>query len=548
MSSYNRPVFYLFVILSYSFANCIVLRTKQGVLKGDVSSSRNGRTFYSFYSIPYAEPPVGELRFQDPVPAKSWEGVRDATILPPICLNFEGEKFGQEDCLYLNVYTPKISNETLLPVMVFIYGGRFMFGNALPDRYGPHYFMDKDVILITFHYRLGVFGFLSTEDEVIPGNYGLKDGVAVLQWVQKYIDDFGGDKDRVTVFGGSSGSISAALHLISPLSEGLFHRVISQSGVPLEIEKPGKARLNAWKYGSLVGCDGDDVKTSEDLLKCLKNISADELNLQNNGLFTFSVMMPNLPWSPVIENEKVPGAFLVDEPKKLLQRKSEVPWMLGMNSDEGGMLALFTYFGFDGNSGVQKELEANHKIYFPSIFRYGDGIQNNTEKLDLLTEALKCHYFGERNISQNIYGFAKMFTSLTYVRLINECVKLYNGPKYVYYYGHQNRESFIKMYASYSNLDMDVIHGDELISFFNWSSVITPITQGVDLAVSEQMLDLWTNFAANGDPNYKYEDESIWRPTVSSSEIDYLHIENGTFEMKTNFAKEELDFLGSLPI
>lgn len=148
----------------------------------------------------------------------------------------------------------QITNESLLPVMVFIYGGRFMFGDALPNKYGAQYFMDKDVILITFHYRVGILGktdnyelisnsvrirkcfriwiharlnfagFLSTEDDAIPGNYGLKDGVAVLRWVQKYIDDFGGDKNRVTLFGGSSGGISVSLTLLSPLAKGIYLR------------------------------------------------------------------------------------------------------------------------------------------------------------------------------------------------------------------------------------------------------------------------------------------------------------------------------------
>ncbi|XP_065209315.1 juvenile hormone esterase-like isoform X1 [Planococcus citri] len=184
-----------FLVCVLRLVNCLILETKQGSLKGETLLSRGGRPYYAFYSVPYAEPPVGELRFQSPVPPSKWQGVKDATVLPPPCACMSAEDditiVGEEDCLYLNVYTPKVGNNTLLPVMVFIFGGRYMYGNALPSRYGPQYFMDEDVVLITFHYRLGVLGFLSTEDEVIPGNYGLKDSIAVLQWVQNYIDSYG---------------------------------------------------------------------------------------------------------------------------------------------------------------------------------------------------------------------------------------------------------------------------------------------------------------------------------------------------------------------
>ncbi|XP_065209353.1 juvenile hormone esterase-like [Planococcus citri] len=538
-------LFHIYMVISGSiFVYGVVVSTKQGILKGGVERSRGGRIFHSFYGIPYAEPPVGELRFENPVPAKSWTGVRDGTILPPPCLRSSmGKIYGQEDCLYLNVYRPKVSNETLLPVMVFTYGGQFMFLDALPDRYGPHYFMDRDVIVITFHYRLGSLGFLSTEDEIIPGNYGLKDGVAVLRWVQNYIDDFGGDKNRVTIFGGSSGAISVSLTLLSPLAKGLFHRVISQSGHPFDMEPPGKAKLNAWKFASMVGCSGDDVQTSEELLKCLKNIPAKKLTSYNTNLFTGGVLIPAFPWGPVIENEKVEGAFLVDEPRKLIQRRSDIPWIMGVNSDEGGMLALMTYLRPDG-AAFLSEFDTNYKKLFPVMFRYEDHVKD-LEQLDCITEIYVNHYFGGKNISQNIHGFSKMFTSLIYFTGLKETVNLYKGPKYVYYYNHRNKESFDKTYFADTDIEMGVIHGDEIISFYNWSSAITPVTEGVDLVVSEQMLDLWTNFAANGDPNL--EDKVIWNP-VNSSDINYLHIRNGTLEMKERLLEEEYEFLYSVPV
>ncbi|XP_065209335.1 juvenile hormone esterase-like isoform X2 [Planococcus citri] len=528
-----------------TFINCVVIHTKQGSLKGFISQSRNGRPFYSFQSIPYAEPPVGELRFQDPVPAKSWQGVKDATVESPICINqLFGHVSGHEDCLYLNVYTPKITNDTLLPVMVYIYGGHFTCCNAQSDRYGAHYFMDRDVIIITYHYRLGMFGFLSTEDEIIPGNYGLKDGIAVLQWVQKYIDDFGGDRNRVTLFGGSSGAISASLTLISPLANGLFHGIITQSGHPFDMEKPGVPRLNAWRLASSVGCDGDDIKATGKLLSCLRNIPAEEL-AKYIETYSIGVIMPAFPWGPVIETEKAPGAFLVDDPRKLLERKSDIPWIMGMNTDDGGMLASFVYYDPSWKESLSHDFDTNYRKHFPELFRYIHHV--SAEQLDNVTEMYKTHYFGDKKISENIHGFSKMFTTLIYATGIRESVKLYKGPKYVYYYDHRNKESFANMYANTKlDIDLGIVHGDELISFYNWSSEITPVTEGVDLTVSEQMLDLWTNFAATGDPNY--QDRTVWNPVEESSTMNYLHIRNGELKMKQEFLKSEFDFLDSVPV
>ncbi|XP_065209355.1 juvenile hormone esterase-like [Planococcus citri] len=533
------------VIFFGNFANGVELQTKQGILKGQLEKSRDGRMFYSFYGIPYAEPPVGELRFKDPVPAKPWKGVRDGSILPSPCLQYYilPEIRGSEDCLYLNLYTPKLTNETLLPVMVYMHGSRFLYRDALPDKYGPHYFMDKDVVLIIFHYRLGSLGFLSTEDEIIPGNYGLKDTVEVLRWVQNHIEDFGGDKNRVTLFGASSAATSVSMTLLSPLAKGLIHRLITQSGHPFDLERPGKARVNAWKLASLVGCDGDEVKTSQDLLNCLKKLPAEKFVSYDSLFFSTGGLLPAFPWGPVIENEKVPGAFLVDEPAKLIERQSNIPWMMGINSDEGGEVAINAYHRKYGPP-LADELDREYKRVFPLMFRYIYHVKD-PEQLDNVTETYKKYFFGDKKISEDIHGFAKMFTTLIYVTGLKQNVKLYKGPKYVYYYNYKAKESFTKTLEVEGHPYMGIIHGDELLTLYNWSSVITPVTEGVDLAVSKQMVDFWTNFAAAGNPNDK--EKTIWKP-VDSQDINYLHIKDGKFEMRDKLLKEEYEFLESVPV
>ena len=143
-----------------------------------------------------------------------------------------GFHVGQEDCLFLNVYTP-VASEGLLPVMVYLHGGGFVAGEGSSTMYGPHFFMDEGVLLVTVQYRLGIFGFLSTGQEEAPGNLGLWDQREALVWVKDNIAAFGGDPDRVTLFGESAGSMAVNFHLVSPQSRGLFHGAILQSGTDL---------------------------------------------------------------------------------------------------------------------------------------------------------------------------------------------------------------------------------------------------------------------------------------------------------------------------
>lgn len=174
-----------------------------GLLSGIVKFSRDGRPYNSFVGIQYAT----AERFQEPQPitVPSWQGILSATKPGAMCPQraFTGpEVYGEEDCLSLNVYVPMNNTGTGkrgYAVMVWVHGGGFTYGSGVT--YSPSYFMDEDVIIVTFNYRLGAFGFLSTGDGVIPGNYGMKDMVAVLKWVQQNIKQFGGDPNKVTVFG-----------------------------------------------------------------------------------------------------------------------------------------------------------------------------------------------------------------------------------------------------------------------------------------------------------------------------------------------------------
>src|ERR1700723_2476069 len=216
------------------------IRTEAGSVEG--STSTDGKV-QIFKGIPYAAPPVGALRWKEPQPVASWQGVREATEFGARCM--QGNVFGDmvfrdaapsEDCLYLNVWTPKASPDAKLPVMVWIYGGGFQAGATSEPRQDGEHLAHKGVVVVSMNYRLGIFGFFShpalTKESPhhASGNYGLQDQAAALQWVRKNIAAFGGDPENLTIFGESAGSISVSALMVSPLSKGLIHRAIGESG------------------------------------------------------------------------------------------------------------------------------------------------------------------------------------------------------------------------------------------------------------------------------------------------------------------------------
>lgn len=200
-----------------------VLKTEIGDVQGFTMKTIGGRDIYAFEGVPFAEPPIGRLRFRNPVPKKWSSGIINSVPTGnKNCIQTDLSRFfavtGDEDCLYLNVYTPEVDEFAELPVVVFFYGGAFLFGSK--DQYGPAYMLDHNVILVTVNYRLGALGFLSTGDEVSPGNYGLKDQSLALKWVTQNINRFGGNPAKITLMGQSAGGASVHLHMLSKLSRG----------------------------------------------------------------------------------------------------------------------------------------------------------------------------------------------------------------------------------------------------------------------------------------------------------------------------------------
>ena len=238
---------------------------------GTVEGKDDGKIL-SFLGIPYAAPPVGDMRWKPPQPAAKWSGVRKSTEFGSHCMqgNVYGDMVfhdpgGSEDCLTLNVWVPVRHVAGKLPVMVWIYGGGFVAGTTSESRQDGSHLAQQGVIVVSMNYRLGVFGFLvhpelaKESGHNSAGNYGLLDQLAALQWVHENIAAFGGDPGNVTIFGESAGSFSVSAQMASPLAKGLFQRAIGESGAafsrsgldfaPLSVREEKDAKLVSQTFG-----------------------------------------------------------------------------------------------------------------------------------------------------------------------------------------------------------------------------------------------------------------------------------------------------------
>jgi para-nitrobenzyl esterase len=329
------------VLTAFAIACALAVPSAAAPVKtanGPVEGTKTDNGIQIFRGIPFAAPPVGDLRWKPPQPVENWTAVRAADKFAASCMqrrvfgdmNFRSSGMS-EDCLYLNVWTPKAVAGANLPVLVYFYGGGYIAGDGSEPRYDGETMARKGIVALTVNYRLGVFGFLAHPELTkespnhASGNYGLLDQVAALQWVQKNIAAFGGDPRKVTIAGESAGSISVSALMVSPLSKGLIAGAIGESGgmieptlapVPLaEGEKNGVA------YATAIGAPS---------LAELRALPADKL--------LEATAKPGLPRLPAT----VDGWFLPKLPVEILAagEQAHVPLLAGWNSEEQGARSL----------------------------------------------------------------------------------------------------------------------------------------------------------------------------------------------------------------
>lgn len=321
----------------------VTVDTPQGTLRGLSKNARNGDTFSAFYGVPFARPPLGDLRWQPPQPSPSWDGVLDATKEADECyqndLYSPQKAVGSEDCLYVNVFTKTAAADTKKQVMVWFHGGAFIFGGG--QLYKPDYFMEENIVLVVVQYRLNVFGFLSTEDSAAPGNYGSLDQVQALKWIQANIESFGGDPSKVTLVGMSAGGASVHYLTLSPLTRGLYKNAISLSGSALcwwaNIPNPKEKAL---KLADKFTCAKSD--NSKAMLDCLRKVPGHKImTAHHTEYFDWHIdsveREPMNVFSPRADPEAGPGALLPEHPyvAMLNGHINPQPHMIGFTDKEG---------------------------------------------------------------------------------------------------------------------------------------------------------------------------------------------------------------------
>jgi len=317
-----------------------------GRVHGINLTSRLGVEFHAFRGIRYAEPPLGDLRFKNPKPVSSWAPATfDASQDGPMCPQpWDNMTDVSEDCLRLNVYTKNLNEDARLPVIVFLHpGGFYVFSGQSKYLAGPANLMDRDCVLVTLNYRLGTLGFLATDSKDAPGNAGLKDQVLALRWIQQYIHHFGGDPKSVTLLGYSAGSVSIALHMLSPMSRGLFHRGICMSASPYGTSryKTSDVRV-AKRQARLLNCPEEPLT---DLVSCLREKPMQDFVDSYNGMFEFG-WNPVSNWQIVVERDHGQERFLVEEPHKTARLGNfyKVPLISGITEFEFMSGAFCEYF------------------------------------------------------------------------------------------------------------------------------------------------------------------------------------------------------------
>nr|XP_029723886.1 venom carboxylesterase-6-like [Aedes albopictus] len=541
-----------------------------GTLVGRYLSSFSGRGILAFLGVPYAKPPVGELRFKAPLPFGPWQGERRAIVDAPLCTQRDpyrrdDEISGVEDCLQLNVYVPErpSSSERPLPVMVFFHGGGWQCGSGTRAFYGPDFLLDHDVIYIGANFRLGPLGFLSTEQEDCPGNNGLKDQNLVLRWIQENIASFGGDPGLVTVFGESAGGASGTYHMMSPLSKGLFHRVISQSGVNLDSwaqpTHKGVARKRSIQLGEMLGCQqGHDGKFRE-MLDCLRKVSAEDVTKAFYGFFEWDTD-PMIPFPPVVEPDH-PGAFITKHPRDEYEPHAMgLPWMTGLTMDEGALKSA----SLINLPELRASLNQHWDRALPLSLYYDH--HEDPNKRQEITEAINKFYFNNRKLVKeteqnltNLYSDAWFLAGMDEylrIRLTKSNTLGTVGPTYVYLFAQRTAASFTEIFEGGKENYYGVCHAEELQFLFPIAKdlFVTAVPTPEELQVRKVITKLWVNFAWFGNPTPSGGGEGYlpeW-PTTDGFPLTYLRIgstrssdgeplfavERGLFEERSAFWRD----------
>ncbi|MGO8756523.1 MAG: carboxylesterase family protein [Terracidiphilus sp.] len=448
------------------------VKVEQGKLAGTIE---DGLAVYR--GVPFAAPPVGDLRWRPPQPATKWDGVRQADKFAPQCVQTSfgppanGEKAPEmgEDCLYLNVWTPAKKASDKIPVFVWIYGGGFNGGATSIPTYSGEVLARKGVVLVSIAYRVGQFGFLAHPElsaespEHVSGNYGLLDMIAALKWIKTNIAAFGGDSNKVTIFGESAGGIAVSMLCASPLAKGLFEGAISESGGSFGPPRPQGGPGENMRTLATAEQDGQAFAASAGASSIaeLRKLSAEKLQAAARGM----------AW-PIVDGWVIPTDQYTMYSEKQF---NDVPVLIGYNSDEG---ASFSH-------------DRTPKEYIDSLRRRYDGFADSL---------LKAYPVGDKAVPKTARDLSRDAAFGWHTWIWATLQSRLGNSKVFYYYFDQHPD----YPAGSPQAGLGAPHGREVAYVFEHLNELRgEQPTNADRAISDAMATYWTNFAKRGDPNGK---------------------------------------------
>ncbi|ACK50264.1 Carboxylesterase type B [Methylocella silvestris BL2] len=472
-----------------------LVNTKEGPVKGVI-----GNGVAQFLGIPYAEPPIGDLRWRPPKKHAPWSGVLQATAYGPVCAQsnlfgvFAGPANNNEDCLYLNVFTPNIdpAGREKLPVIVWIHGGGNVDGET-PGYDGSKLAAQGHTVVVTMEYRLNVFGWLShpalDNEGHLFGNYGLLDQQLVLKWVQRNIAQFGGDKNNVTVGGQSSGALNAALSMVSPLAKGLLHRVICQSYCPAPLLPGGystplaTAEARGVAFAVAAGCgSGTDAATA----KCLRSLTAAQAGALR-GNFTAG--------QGVVDGQIVPmqpmTAFATGQ-------FNHVPLINGDVEDEQNFFLAITEYNSNTNNALRTPPTAEQYLAYVNNTFGTSAYPAGTPARILARYPLNAYA-----TPQLVWDRVGTDASICGQRVLDKILAP-QIPVYVYEFADQTAPFYFPKMPGLVSL---AYHTSDIQYLFPlWSGGPSPPSivrylNNKQEKLSDQLVAFWANFAWTGNPN-----------------------------------------------
>ncbi|XP_050615855.1 bile salt-activated lipase isoform X7 [Macaca thibetana thibetana] len=472
-----------------------------------------------FKGIPFAAPTKA---LENPQPHPGWQGTLKAKSFKKRCLQAtitQDSTYGDEDCLYLNIWVPQDRKQVSrdLPVMIWIYGGAFLMGSGHGANFLSNYLYDGEeiatrgnVIVVTFNYRVGPLGFLSTGDANLPGNYGLRDQHMAIAWVKRNIAAFGGDPNNITLFGESAGGASVSLQTLSPYNKGLIRRAISQSGVALS---PWVIQKNplfwAKKVAEKVGCPVDDTAR---MAKCLKVTDPRALTLAYKMPLAGMEypMLYYLGFIPVID-----GDFIPDDPINLYANAADIDYIAGINNMDGHLFASIDMPAINKNN---KEVTEEDFYKLVSGLTMTKGLRGAKTTFDVYTESW-AQDPSQENKKKTVVDFETdiLFLVPTEIALAQHRANAKSAKTYSYLFSHPSR---MPVYPKWMGAD----HADDIQYVFGKPFATPSGYRPQDRTVSKAMIAYWTNFAKTGDPNMGHSAvPTQWEPYTSENG-SYLEI------------------------